>query len=109
MLQTQLTKSFADTKERTGFGILSLIPTINSHSDKTDDSSLCDAELLLGEEPKNLNKVNIMININTTVLPQMGLFICANTVLLCRTFAQVQCISPATDNSHPPHSSSLQP
>ncbi len=97
----QLTKSLANAKERTGFSILSLIPPINNHCDKTEDSSLCDAKLLLREASKNLTKVDKTININATVLPQTGLYVCTNTVLLCRTFAQVQSILPVDDSSHP--------
>ncbi len=46
-------------------------------------------------------KVDTVININTTVLPQTGLFVCANIVLLCRAFAQVQSTSPTATDVHP--------
>ncbi len=101
MLQTQLTKSFAEAKERIEFSILSLIPPIIGHGDKPEDSSLHDVDFLLGETLENLTKVDKTININATVLPQMGLFICANTVLHCHTFVQVQSTSPAIDSAHP--------
>ncbi len=97
----QLTKSFAEAKKRTGFSILSLIPPIKGHGNKLEDSSLRDAELILGEELETLRKVDTMININTTVLPQTGLFVCANIVLLHCTFAQVQSTSPADNHAHP--------
>ncbi len=97
----QLTKYFADAKERTGFSILSLIPPINRRGDTPEDSSLCNAELLFGEALENLTKVDTTININATLLLQTGLLVCTNTVLLCRTFAQVQSTSPADNSSHP--------
>ncbi len=75
MLQMQLTKSFAEAKERTGFSILSLIPLIHGHGNKPEDSFLHDAELLLGEALKNLTKVDMTININATMPPQTGLLV----------------------------------
>ncbi len=97
----QLTKYFADAKERTGFSILSLIPPINRRGDTPEDSSLCNAELLFGEALENLTKVDTTININATLLLQTGLLVCTNTVLLCCTFAQVQCTLDVDTNSHP--------
>ncbi len=97
----QLTKSFANAKERTRFSILSLIPPSNGQGDKPEDSSLLNAELLLGEALKNLTKVDTTININATMLPQMGLFVCTNTVLLCCTFAQVQSTLNDNNTSNP--------
>ncbi len=82
MLWTQLTKSFTEAKERTGFSILSLIPPIKGCGNKPEGSSLHNTELRLKEALENLTKVDATINIDATVLPQTGLFICANTVLL---------------------------
>ncbi len=50
---------------------------------------------------KNLTKVDTNININTTVLPQMGTIICANVSLLCRAFAHVQSIDASSHDMHP--------
>ncbi len=101
LLQMQLTKSFTDTTEKTGLSILSLIPPIHRQGDTQGDSSLCNPEIFLGETLDNLTKVNISININTFVLLQIGLTVCANTFLLCCTFTQVQSTSEADQDSHP--------
>ncbi len=101
MFQTQLPKSFVDDKEKMGFCILSLIPPIKGCGDKPKDSSLCNTELLLGEASENLKQVDTTININTTILPQAGLFVCTNIVLLYHAFAQVQSTTTAADDNHP--------
>ncbi len=93
-------QSFTEAKERTWFSILSLIPSIKGRGNKLEDSSLQDVELLLGEALENLTKMDITIDINPTVLPQMGLFMCANMVLF-HTFAQVQSTSPEYNSFHP--------
>ncbi len=90
------------------FSILSLIPPIHGRGDKPEDSSLCDAELLLGEALKKLTKVDTSININTTVLPQTGLFVCANTSSAAHShkFTAPRMLTPSPT---PPHSFLPQP
>ncbi len=94
-------RSFEDVKDWLGFSILTLIPPIKGQGDKTDDPFLRNVELLLGETSKNLTKVDININFNTTVLPQTGTTVCDNIALLCCTFAHVQFIDTSNHDSHP--------
>jgi hypothetical protein len=101
LFRTQHCKSFTDAKDKTGFSILSLIPPVGGKHTHQDDSAVRDAELLLGEASKNLSKVDTSINVNTTIIPSTGLHVCANIVLLCRVFAQVQSESATDDATHP--------
>lgn len=41
------------------------------------------------------------ININATILPTIGLTVCANLVLLCHIFAQVQSDLVQNNDVHP--------
>ncbi len=41
------------------------------------------------------------MNINSTILPQTGLFVCVTIVLLCHTFMQVQSTLSTDDSDHP--------
>lgn len=90
MFPTQHCKAFADAQDKMGFSILSLILPIKGKVEKHSNSMLHDAELLPGEVSENLTIVDTIININTTMPPSTGLSVCANMVLLCRIFAQVQ-------------------
>lgn len=101
LFQTQHCKTFADAKDKSGFSILSLTPLIGGKGNTNDNHKTCKAEIILGEAAENLPKVDTTININTTILPSTGLAVCANMVLLCCIFTQVQSDSIMDDNSHP--------
>ncbi len=101
MFCTKLTKSFKEAQEKTGISIFALIPPIKGKGNKLEDSLLHNVELLLWETSNNFAKVDTKINVNTMMLMQTGLIICANIVLLCWAFTQVHSTLPTANDNHP--------
>ncbi len=81
---------FEDDKRQGGFNVLVVMPPLSSTSHAMCLTTIRDAELLLGECKENLNKIDTAAQVNTDILAAIGHTICANLVLLCRLFLEIQ-------------------